>query len=634
MLAIVLSLLLFPATAFAANNYASHAASDTTNIDEELVYLDATGRIIVLDPYTPDNMPTIKWQSPVGGFDHIALGDFNADGDDEIAAISVSNGNSLVVYDPVAEGIDPDEADGHINSIPWQTLYTEALPGTPLLVATGQLNLESAALEIVTYVKLDESQRIIHDDTHSLVIRYATGDKPDGRTWAQQLRHDTDTDATWIGAGNINGKGPDDLVMLSDSEGALYVFAINGFELERIFRSTTPEKAWRTGTIGQFVVGGEDEIAASRNNKVTEPSLYVSHYTSDDEEGDFEDYFLGYNDPPPNVLFFADIDGNNDEEIVALRALVGSHKDKPRMFIRDGGMGEYVDSINMGEPELDSDNGYRAGVGADVDGDGRDEIIIMRDDNIRIYIEPETYPTEQNYARTTNQRDIATGNLDATGLSNYVRVEPEPSVLSTTLSAVETSDTMPVLVQDADTGQSVAVGFYVENSSNWVTISESEEETPTYIGITLDGTGLATGVYTDNVVIEPVAGALSIPDSIELQLTVEPGAKLTPDSVGVALSNCDITASALVVNVISEGTPGGTAVISLDEAVGWASVSSGTGTIPHVSYLTLDGRNLDGTVGKVNLVLNATIDGSSYSDTATVTLMCGEPALYLPLVTE
>ncbi len=633
---VVAGMLLVPVSVLAAESQAADSASSAVNIDDELVYLDPDGRIIVLDPYTVEDMPRVEWQSPIDGFDNIALGDFNADGDDEIAAVSVSNGNLLIVYDPVAEGIDPADADGYSNGIPWQTLYAEELPGEPMLVATGQLDIDSSAMELITYVRLDEADRINPDDTYSMVVRKPTGEIPDGRTWALLYEHNTGADASWIGTGNIDGQGVDDIVQVSYAEGALYIYVAHesNHTLERIFRSTTPKRAWRIGAIGQFIVGSEEEIALSRDAKFPEPTLYVSHHVVDGDIHDLEDYFLGYNDPPPNVLFFADIAGNNDQELVALRALTGSQQNKPRMFIRDGGMGEYVDAINMGEPELDDDNGYRSGVGADVDGDGRQEIIIMRDNNIRIYTEPETYPTEENYPVSTNQEDIVAGNLDANGLANVVRIHPEPSVLAATLSAAEKSTPFGVQVADTSTDSSVSVAFTVADNSNWVGLSETSAETPTILEVTLDGTGLSTGIYTDSIKVTTRAGALSIPESIELRLTVEPGAKIEPDEVNVAVASCETATTAIIVNVSSEGTPGGSGVISLRQNVAWASISSGAGTIPHTAFLTLEGRKLDGAIGQVDLVLNATIDGKSYSDTARVTLLCANTIVYAPYITQ
>ena len=67
------------------------------------------------------------------------------------------------------------------------------------------------------------------------------------------------------------------------------------------------------------------------------------------------------------------------------------------------------------ELALDEDNGYRVGAGGDVDGDGRDEIIIARDNNIRVYRDPHhsvESNTISNYAVSTNKKALKVGDLD------------------------------------------------------------------------------------------------------------------------------------------------------------------------------------------------------------------------------
>ena len=108
---------------------APYPVQDQVNNDDELVYLAPSGVIKVFDPTVATGEPEVKWQSPSGGWSHIALGDFNADGDAEIVAISRSDTNRLAIFDPVAEGLEPGDEDGVINGIPWKLLHEQPLTG-------------------------------------------------------------------------------------------------------------------------------------------------------------------------------------------------------------------------------------------------------------------------------------------------------------------------------------------------------------------------------------------------------------------------------------------------------------------------------------------------------------------------
>lgn len=62
-------------------------ALTAANADDEIVYLDPEGVIRVMDPRPSSTQLAVQWASPEGGWTALALGDFNADGDLEIAAL-------------------------------------------------------------------------------------------------------------------------------------------------------------------------------------------------------------------------------------------------------------------------------------------------------------------------------------------------------------------------------------------------------------------------------------------------------------------------------------------------------------------------------------------------------------------
>ncbi len=175
------------------------------------------------------------------------------------------------------------------------------------------------------------------------------------------------------------------------------------------------------------------ELAAVRETKLPFPSLYVIQYAN----ANWTDAYSEYNDPPPDAVWFADITGNNDDEVVVLRRVPAEVGTRPHLFVRDNGN----DVIRLGELRLDADNGYRTGTGGDFDGDGRDEIAIMRDSRIRIYTEPERSAEKVDFDVSTNSALIRAGNLDANGLADASRFAASPGMISDALPTGAVSGT-------------------------------------------------------------------------------------------------------------------------------------------------------------------------------------------------
>ncbi len=484
-------LLLLIGLPLAPGTQAARGEASAANAEAELVYLDPGGVIRVLDPQTPAGNPQVMWASPTGGWQHLALGDFNADGDMEIVAVGgVEGAYRLAVFDPVAEGVSAFGADGVINGIPWAQLYSVALHGEPIIVGAGNFALDRPADEIVVCYRLPLKEIISPDDTLRYVILAAEGDPPDGRKWSTRLTYETGSVVTWLGAGNINGSGPDEIVVIHRVGGSLRVYDIAHGFFDLIKESSAGWFKWVDGAIGQFVQGGDEELAAARETVKDTPSLYVLQYA----DGNWTDAYAEYNDPPPYAVWFADISGNQDDEVVVLRLVPVELGARPRLFVRDNGN----DTIGLGEPALDTDNGYRAGAGGDFDGDGRDEIAVMRDDRIRIFTQPEKSDAKTDYDVATNSRLIVAGNLDANGLAGASRLVASPSNISDSLTTGEAGATHSVSLADPVNGRALPFTVSVEKGSTWVKVTASSAQTPATLSVVFDAGGLAAGVYTES----------------------------------------------------------------------------------------------------------------------------------------
>ena len=486
-------------------------ARSLANEDEELVYLDPNGVIRVYDPTQAIGAPEVTWESPGGGWRYIALGDFNADGDAEIAAVGGDGVNRLAIYDPVAEGLGVGEADGFINGIPWALLYEESLPGFPYIVAAGDFDLNAPADELIYYYALPDADKVQADDENRSVIKVANGEHPDGRSWSTLLTYDSGNEWTWIGAGNLNGTGADEIALIDLVLGNLSVYMISDKTLLRILRHSNLEKAWQDGDIGQFVAGGDAELAAGRETVYDLPALFVIQYAG----GRWTDACAEYNDPPPEAVFLGDLSGNGDDELMAVRFVPPELSGRPRLFVRDNGN----DSVALREHALDADNGYTTGVVGDTDGDGRDEIAVMRNSRIRVFTEPEQSSDFSDKDRNTDSATIMAANLDANGLSGSSRFSARPNSVEEAVTSGTVSQEHVIAASDVVNGDRIPFTYRLENSSTWIRVTRSSGTTPSTLGVTLDATGLITGTFSDRIVIETSgASVVNSPYAIGIEM--------------------------------------------------------------------------------------------------------------------
>ena len=604
------------------------AAGVQVNSDDELVYLDADGVIKVFDPQLSVGVPEVQWQSPSGGWNEIALGDFNADGDDEIVAISSQGTNRLVIFDPVAEGIDSGDADGLINGIPWKQLYAETLSGPPLLVATGNFDANSPADEIIYYYKLPSGDVVQDDDPYRFVLLSAQGTPPDGSSWSTILTHDSGNVWDKIVPGNYDGAGVDEVALIASTTGNLSVYRLANGGLDRIRRTVNVETEWQDAASGQFVSGGREELALGREADYPYPTLLVSHYvTTDDWPDDFSQHY----NPPPRTVFMGDISGNGDDEVVALRDVPSNQAGKPRLFVRDNGN----DTVGIGELSLDADNGYQAGVAADIDGDGRDEIVVMRNNRIRMFTEPEKSANFQDEEVSTGSQVILAGNLDAGGLTDSSRFGVSPSSVTDSVVSGSVSDSHVLAITDVANGSSIPFTARVEDSSTWLDLSPASSNTPGTIDVVLDATDLISGTFTDRVIIDTTdASVVNAPYAIDVSMTVVPGVAVSPSEIVAVDLNCGDGGSPAEFELSVQGTEDATFTISQQTTANWASVSPVTGTIPSQVTVTLDGGELGSGAGKTEFVVRAETGNEVAIARVDAYLLCAESTVHLPFMTH
>lgn len=486
---------------------------------EEIVYIDGAGVIRVLDTKLTGSNPEVKWVSPVSGFRDVALGDVNNDGDQEIIGLSGGSiDGKLVVYDPVvASGLvsDPNQK---INGIPWDTLYVTDTLGSPQLVETGNFDINVPGDEIIYIYEIRPGDKEKPEDSQRMVILKGNSQTPNGRGWLRHLTAKYEENWETIAVGNLVGDSsttPAEFVLSSEDNRLLNAFQIDG-GLKRIYDYGSDSKPPKTVAIGHWEDGGREEMAFVRDKATPLASLFVVRNTS---SSSFEEIYTEPFEPSPRVSFFANINSNKDEELVLLRT-VDPKLTQARMIVRGRGNKDIPAEL---EQRLDSDNGYRAGAGGDVDGDGKDEIVLMRDNKILVFIEAERSGRTDSYNLPTNRRNIVIGDLDANG---FIPPGPQFAVSRTevqgTVEAGGPTKQETVNLTNATAAATGEVPFTVSVDGNppWLTITTNNATTPATLTFNFNANGVGSGDYTANVRIDSPSNVVNKPLLIKASVKV------------------------------------------------------------------------------------------------------------------
>lgn len=546
-------------------NAAPAQAVPSADPSKEIVYVDRNGIIRVLDT---QGDPLVQWFSPTGGWREIDLGDVNDDGDLEIIAIGSEGGNTKIgVFDPViASGItDPNKK---INGIPWDTLYEETFVGSPGIVVAGNFDNAIPGDEFAfSYQDTSGVTRVIVMNAASL----GPNGKPTGRDWKQHVEYiDPVSGREWrfAASGNINGVGSDEIVLV-DSKSSTTRFDV--FDVDqgflRIDGKNSSSDTIRKVAVGQVKTGGSDEIVEIRTTKPGNDALRVYEWdTSDGELDTIKGWAFA---PQPDAVFLADLAGNGDQEILFLR----SHpsEDAPRLIM----LNEWGDDqktlidieISLADIEGGKDDRFKIGAGGDIDGDGRDEIVIASDTRIVVFNDPHRTvgaDSRTEYLLPTNNDTLKVGDLDAMGFIEGPMFGTDKNLVSAAVPTGTSGGADTVLLTNITTGQSVDY-FVIQNLPPWLTVNPMFGATPANITFNFDATNLQIGVYRHTVQLSSNANVVNKPYSIEVVLTVEPATLLfQPGAAGFTYFPCEPP-----VNITStmEIEVGGTVGLSFHAAI-------------------------------------------------------------------
>jgi hypothetical protein len=465
-------------------------AIDETSADasEEIVYIDGSGFIRVLDTQHEANKQ-VQWVSPESGWRDFALGDFDNDGDLEIVGIKGSNASDsvAVVYDPVISkgNVIPGQS---INNIPWKEMGRIPLAERPETVVAGNFDTGVPGDEILVVRKVRPGESSSTNDTRVIIYKQ-TKQAVDGASWTEHLAKNFSAGWDRLAAGNVDRAGGDEVVMTANDDGKVEVYQPDQ-NFRRLFEYGSDCRPAKDATFGNYFGGGALELLMvkkqSCSNSSIQPSFNVFAYSGTifPEAASFSERF----EPEPQFVFAGDINGNGDDEAILLRNVDSSVPGAKRLFVRgsgdDGIIQEFLDGLG-----LDSDNGYRRGAAGDIDGDGRDEIIIIRNDRIRWYPNAHNSSASVDFSTSTNRRSIAVGDLDKNGSNAGPQFAASISKIDTTVYFGFTQNGNFTL-RNGGTAESIPYFITLDNNPSWLQVTPTNGSVP---GV---GSGAATINYT------------------------------------------------------------------------------------------------------------------------------------------
>ncbi|MEX1019283.1 MAG: hypothetical protein WDZ49_06470 [Litorilinea sp.] len=509
------------------------AAATQTTTDEEIIYIDASGTIQVIDPFVPAGRIALRWSSPTSGWQDLAAGDVNGDGDMEIIALSDTSGTiRLTVFDPVVASGAISDQGGTLDGVPWDVLYETSFIGANPIMAVGNFDPGINGDEIFIGFRNFNGlfQAIILNANDGSIN--PTTQRPSGRDWKRHVDKFLDIPFDYAAAGDINvdGRGVDEIVLAEAAGLADAAFRV--YEAENDFRFVT--RFGRSNSsplhlaIGNVVPGNSAEVIFSTSASNRNNFFVTERQSNGDMDIDGEDPFGQELLVPPALnIFLADVTGNGDKEVFFLREWNGTDRD--RLILRNA-WGDDVDDTADFEVALDTDNGYRVGAGGNFDGNsnGREAIAIMRDNRIRLYKEPVRGPRDSNpfdYNVNTNARAIAFANLDAIGYVQGPQIQITPESIGATLEFGVNENIGQINVTNLSPNETIQVSAQAFNTNGtvagFVSFTPSSANTPANLGVRFNGAGLNSGLYQGYIrITSPNANVVNLPHDIPFSVTV------------------------------------------------------------------------------------------------------------------
>jgi hypothetical protein len=307
------------------------------------------------------------------------------------------------------------------------------------------------------------------------------------------------------------------------------------------------------------------------------------------------------------------------------------------------------------EDVLDADNSYKAGAGGDVDGDGKEEVVVIRPGKMRFYLSPDVSTAASDEALDTDGEHIALGDLDRNGYLQELRLTTSSSRIEATARSGAPAVSATVQVANGVNTEPLPFSWTLDGAPAWVSVSANSNQTPAVLTIRFDAGNLREGTYNTNLLLtssHPLV--FQQPVVVSLQFIVTAGLLVSPSGLAFIKHPCtepfDIQSQTVqidaqsgvsyTVSLLQTGVAA-SAVVEPDatrivwpSSVPWASAFSERGAAPESLTVSVDFAKLleQTTFDQAQGVIAATIGGESVVRVLEVTALCADHQVFLPTV--
>jgi len=296
--------------------------------------------------------------------------------------------------------------------------------------------------------------------------------------------------------------------------------------------------------LGQVDAGGPLELVATRKANKKPTHMFVYRYENNTMVDSGSEGFTPY----PRYSILADVNGSGDDEIFLLR-----RDSSIQLIMRNRG----GDGVPEFEQNLDEDDQYRTGAAGDVDGDGRDELLVIRPDRLRLYTQLEADASYNDY-NFDNNRFAVIGDLDKIGFVKGPELRADKIRIEANVESGRQAPTQNIQLTNIATDQAVPFSIVVEGNPSWVTVQTNQNQTPATIFVAFTTDGTAPGTHKSKLIITSSdATVTNQPYEIELSLTVVAAAvSVNPQSLSYSIYPCETPMATRTTKIEVSGSSG------------------------------------------------------------------------------
>ncbi len=467
------------------------AQAQTNTTDDEIVVLKSNGQIQVYDPHQMTGHELADWTSTSTGWQKIALGDFNGDGEKEILAIS---GSTAKVFDPVVPpGGTPVSFQQSCSPYTWE------------LAAAG--DIDNDGRDEIVLTRTDNAPGNIKEH-----ITVWDGNA-DGTSWTKIK--DMGFGDHWGGmaVGDINGDNLEDIALFRNSNppNIDHRIVVYNPATWTTLVNNNYNFTWLSIAIGNiFKQSGTDynEVATTRGDVLGErKSFLVFRYPDFGKDVWGNMYYPYFTD-----IALGDVDGDGADEVFLVRDPV---ENKASVIGLDCGGTEC--NVIFSQAIGRSWRGIAAG---DLDGDGKAEVALVSSTMFRYYTDPANNNLKVDVAGSFKNQ-IAVGDIDGAGIVHGPTMEVTPTSIDLSLNAGDTA-TRYFTVKNVGDDTTFTWTAEVVSGSDWMTVvpttGQASQTNPGEGAIQIDTRGMLPGTYNGTVRITASSGIADSPQDIAVIL--------------------------------------------------------------------------------------------------------------------